>query len=101
MRIALDDFGSGHSSLSLLTELPLDVVKLDRSFLREGIQDTARGALLRNTIRLARDLDLATVAEGVEDAGMLQRLQELGCEYAQGYHVSRPDYLEDLLALRT
>ncbi|MGM9322819.1 putative bifunctional diguanylate cyclase/phosphodiesterase [Deinococcus aquaticus] len=101
VRIALDDFGSGHSSLSLLTELPLDVVKLDRSFLREGIQDTARGALLRNTIRLARDLNLATVAEGVEDAGMLQRLQELGCEYAQGYHVSRPDYLEDLLALRT
>ncbi|GGR58114.1 hypothetical protein GCM10008959_19830 [Deinococcus seoulensis] len=101
VRIALDDFGSGHSSLSLLTELPLDVVKLDRSFLRDGVQDTARGALLRNTIRLARDLNLTTVAEGVEDAGMLARLRELGCDYAQGYHISRPDYLEDLLSLRT
>ncbi|GAA0501920.1 putative bifunctional diguanylate cyclase/phosphodiesterase [Deinococcus depolymerans] len=100
VRVALDDFGSGHSSLSLLTELPLDTVKLDRSFLREGAQATARGALLRNTIRLARDLHLSTVAEGVEDAAMLARLSDLGCDYAQGYHISRPDHLEDLLSLR-
>ncbi|MBX8465246.1 bifunctional diguanylate cyclase/phosphodiesterase [Deinococcus sp. RIT780] len=100
VRVALDDFGSGHSSLSLLTDLPLDIVKLDRSFLREGAQETARGALLRNTIRLARDLQLSTVAEGVEDAGMLTLLRDLGCDYAQGYHISRPDHLEDLLSLR-
>jgi EAL domain-containing protein (putative c-di-GMP-specific phosphodiesterase class I)/sensor domain CHASE-containing protein/GGDEF domain-containing protein len=100
VKVALDDFGSGHSSLSLLTELPLDIVKLDRSFLREGAQATARGALLRNTIRLARDLQLSTVAEGVEDAGMLALLRELACDYAQGYYISRPEHLEDLLAMR-
>lgn len=100
VRVALDDFGSGHSSLSLLTDLPLDTVKLDRSFLREGALETARGALLRNTIRLARDLQLSTVAEGVEDEAMLALLRDLGCDYAQGYHISRPDHLEDLLAMR-
>lgn len=100
VRVALDDFGSGHSSLSLLTDLPLDTVKLDRSFLREGAPETARGALLRNTIRLARDLQLSTVAEGVEDEAMLALLRDLGCDYAQGYHISRPDHLEDLLAMR-
>ncbi|OWL93301.1 hypothetical protein CBQ26_20355 [Deinococcus indicus] len=100
VKVALDDFGSGHSSLSLLTELPLDIVKLDRSFLREGAQETARGALLRNTIRLARDLQLSTVAEGVEEESMLSLLRDLGCDYAQGYYISRPEHLDDLLAMR-
>ncbi|PTA68463.1 putative bifunctional diguanylate cyclase/phosphodiesterase [Deinococcus arcticus] len=100
VRVALDDFGSGHSSLGVLTELPLDVVKLDRSFLRASLGGTQRAALLHGSIRLASDLGLAVVAEGVEDEAMLQRLRDLGCTYAQGYHIARPQALATLLAQR-
>ncbi|GGL00238.1 putative bifunctional diguanylate cyclase/phosphodiesterase [Deinococcus radiotolerans] len=101
VHVALDDFGSGHSSLALLAELPLDTVKLDRSFLRDstrlGPRASTRGALLGNTIRLARDLKLRTVAEGVEDEAMLHVLRDLGCDAAQGYHIARPEPLGTLL----
>ncbi|WP_221090986.1 putative bifunctional diguanylate cyclase/phosphodiesterase [Deinococcus aquaedulcis] len=100
VRIALDDFGSGHSSLGVLTELPLDVVKLDRSFLRASLDGTQRAALLHGSIRLAADLGLSVVAEGVEDEDMLQRLRDLQCTYAQGYYIARPQPLATLLPQR-
>ncbi|MFC6663417.1 putative bifunctional diguanylate cyclase/phosphodiesterase [Deinococcus multiflagellatus] len=100
VRVALDDFGSGHSSLGVLTELPLDVVKLDRSFLRATLTGSRQAALLHGAIRLATDLGLRVVAEGVEDQAMLERLRELQCTYAQGYHIARPQPLATLLALR-
>ena len=97
VRIALDDFGSGHSSLALLADLPLDTVKLDRSFLRDSARGGTRGALLGSAIRLAGDLGLHTVAEGVEDEAMLQMLRDFECGAAQGYHLARPERLEELL----
>ncbi|NTX98825.1 bifunctional diguanylate cyclase/phosphodiesterase [Deinococcus sp. JMULE3] len=97
IHVALDDFGSGHSSLALLADLPLDTVKLDRSFLRDNALGGTRGALLGSAIRLAGDLGLHTVAEGVEDESMLRLLQDFGCGAAQGYHIARPEPLEELL----
>ena len=97
IHIALDDFGSGHSSLGLLADLPFDTVKLDRSFLRDSARGGPRGALLGSSIRLAHDLGLHTVAEGVEDEEMLRLLVQLDCDAAQGYHIARPERLEELL----
>ncbi|GGS01144.1 putative bifunctional diguanylate cyclase/phosphodiesterase [Deinococcus sedimenti] len=97
VQVALDDFGSGHSSLALLADLPLDTVKLDRAFLRDGTRGGTRGALLGSTIRLARDLGLRTVAEGVEDEAMLDLLWSLDCGAAQGYHIARPEPLPEIL----
>lgn len=99
VHVALDDFGSGHSSLALLADLPLDTVKLDRSFLREttrGDRNSTRWALLGNTIRLARDLRLYTVAGGVEDEAMLSLLRDLRCDAAQKDHIDTPDRLKDV-----
>lgn len=97
IHIALDDFGSGHSSLGLLADLPFDTVKLDRSFLRDSARGGTRGALLGSSVRLAHDLGLRTVAEGVEDEDMLQLLTHYDCDAAQGYHIARPERLEEVL----
>ncbi|UBV44982.1 EAL domain-containing protein (plasmid) [Deinococcus taeanensis] len=96
VHVALDDFGSGHSSLSLLADLPLDTVKLDRTFLRDAVSGGPRLALLSNSIHLARDLNLRTVVEGVEDEAMLNLLRHLGCDAVQGYHILRPSPLSEL-----
>nr|WP_240897383.1 EAL domain-containing protein [Kineococcus vitellinus] len=89
VRIAVDDFGTGYSSLSYLRQLPVDVLKVDRSF----VQAMSRGedtALVRTIVGLAEALGLETVAEGVESAEDARVLRALGCELAQGYHWSRP-----------
>jgi diguanylate cyclase (GGDEF)-like protein/PAS domain S-box-containing protein len=89
-RLAIDDFGTGHSSLVYLQQLPLDEIKVDRSFVMH-LATTANDAVIaRSTIDLAHNLDLTVVAEGVEDAETLERLLEYGCDLAQGYLFSRP-----------
>jgi diguanylate cyclase (GGDEF)-like protein/PAS domain S-box-containing protein len=90
VRLALDDFGSGYSSLSLLQELPVDILKVDRSFV-EGIETTGRRtALLRAIVEIARALGLIVVAEGVENARQAAALRRLGCPLAQGFYFARP-----------
>jgi diguanylate cyclase (GGDEF)-like protein/PAS domain S-box-containing protein len=90
VRLALDDFGSGYSSLSLLQELPVEVLKIDRSFV-DGIEATGRRtALLRAIIEIARALGLTVVAEGVENARQAAALRRLGCPLAQGFYFARP-----------
>jgi diguanylate cyclase (GGDEF)-like protein/PAS domain S-box-containing protein len=90
VRLALDDFGSGYSSLSLLQELPVDVLKIDRSFV-EGVESTGRrAALLRAIVEIARALGLTVVAEGVENARQAAALRRLGCPLAQGFYFARP-----------
>ena len=88
-RLLLDDFGTGYSSLSFLRNLPLDVVKLDRSFLTELEQDSA-SAMIRATVYMAHSLRLQIIAEGVESQTDLETLRDLGCDSVQGYHVHRP-----------
>ena len=96
VRIAIDDFGTGYSSLSYLRRLPLDAVKIDRSFIERLAQDPRQAALVRAIVELGRALGLTTVAEGVESASQARRLIDLGCELAQGYFFGRPAPAADI-----
>lgn len=88
--LSLDDFGTGHSSLSYLKRLPLDEVKIDRTFVAGMTEDENDAVIVRSTIDLARNLGLRVVAEGVETAEVMADLAELRCDVAQGYFISRP-----------
>jgi diguanylate cyclase (GGDEF)-like protein len=90
LRLSLDDFGTGHSSLAYLKRLPLDEVKIDRSFVAGMTEDENDAVIVRSTIDLARNLGLDVVAEGVEDEAILAGLGALRCDIAQGFHLSRP-----------
>jgi diguanylate cyclase (GGDEF)-like protein len=96
VRLAIDDFGTGYSSLSYLKRLPVDEVKIDRSFVMNMVNDPDDGLIVRSVIELTRGLGRTTVAEGVEDQLTLDRLRALGCDIAQGYHISRPLPAEEL-----
>jgi EAL domain-containing protein (putative c-di-GMP-specific phosphodiesterase class I) len=98
--LAVDDFGTGHSSLVRLARFPVRELKIDRSFVQE--MSTATRPIVAISIQLARTLGLRVVAEGVEDAATLDALRDLGCDLAQGYYVSRPLPAADFAAwLRT
>ena len=90
VRLSLDDYGTGHSSLSYLKRLPLDEVKIDRAFVAGIVGNESDALIVRSTIDLARNLGLEVVAEGVEGADVLDRLRSLRCHEAQGFHLSRP-----------
>jgi diguanylate cyclase (GGDEF)-like protein len=90
VRMSVDDFGTGYSSLENLRRLPIDELKIDRSFVSPMLRDESDLIIVRSTINLGHDLGLKIIAEGVEDADTLQRLALLGCDLAQGYHLSRP-----------
>jgi diguanylate cyclase (GGDEF)-like protein/PAS domain S-box-containing protein len=97
VKLALDDFGTGYSSLSYLRRLPVDYLKIDRSFLAELGKDSKNTLLLSGIIDLARGLELAVVAEGVESAEHLALLQRMGCDMAQGYYLARPVPPEEMI----
>ena len=88
-RISIDDFGTGQSALTQLKRLPVDELKIDRSFV-QTLHDRRDEAIVRTTSDLAHELGLSVVAEGVESAEMLNRLASFGCEYAQGYYIGKP-----------
>ncbi|MCI1709952.1 MAG: bifunctional diguanylate cyclase/phosphodiesterase [Chiayiivirga sp.] len=90
MRVAIDDFGTGYASFSYLRRLPVDEVKLDRSFVRDITTDARGAQLVRSMIELAHSLEIRVVAEGVEDNATLAMLADMGCDFAQGYHIGRP-----------
>jgi EAL domain-containing protein (putative c-di-GMP-specific phosphodiesterase class I) len=87
---SIDDFGTGYSSLAYLKNLPIDELKIDRSFVGSMVDDDSDLTIVRSTIDLSHNLGLDVVAEGVENAETLDRLADLGCDRAQGYHLSRP-----------
>jgi len=90
VRLAIDDFGSGYASFSHLKELPVDVLKIDKSFVQNMGTNDEDDAIVRSTIELAHSLGLRVVAEGVESEEILERLAALGCDLAQGYCLSKP-----------
>lgn len=94
-KIALDDFGTGYSSLSYLTKFPIDVVKLDKSFIR-ALDKKKQSALVEGCVQLAHSLDMSVIAEGVEREAEYQTLREMGCDFTQGYFHSKPKELRDL-----
>ena len=89
-RILLDDFGTGYSSLSQLTRLPIDVIKLDRSFITGIDQNFQAQSLVRSVLGLARAFGFTVVAEGVETEREVQFLKDIGVDYAQGFYYARP-----------
>jgi len=90
LRLSIDDFGTGYSSLSHLRKLPVDEIKVDRSFVSTMNHNEDDATIVRSTIEMAHHLGLEVVAEGVETPEGLNRLIEMGCDAAQGYYFSRP-----------
>jgi diguanylate cyclase (GGDEF)-like protein len=89
-KLAIDDFGTGYSSLAYLKRLPVDELKIDKSFVMNMETDADDAAIVRSTIDLAHNLGLSVVAEGVENATVWNMLRELNCDQAQGFHMGRP-----------
>ncbi len=90
VRISIDDFGTGYSSLAYLKELPVDEVKVDRSFVMDMMTNRRDSCIVQAVIDLGHNLGLEVVAEGVEDRASLEQLASWGCDSAQGYYFSRP-----------
>jgi EAL domain-containing protein (putative c-di-GMP-specific phosphodiesterase class I) len=97
LRLSIDDFGTGYSSLMHLRQLPIDEIKIDKSFVIGMASSEADAAIVRTMIDLAHNLGKQVCAEGVEDAETWRRLGDLGCDLAQGYWMSRPLSAEDLM----
>ncbi len=90
IKLSIDDYGTGYSSLAQLKQLPVNELKIDRSFVDKVYSDPDDQIIVRSTIRMAHDMGLSVVAEGIEDAETLVWLEEQGCDKAQGYFISRP-----------
>ncbi len=99
--VAIDDFGTGYSSLRLLARLPVDTLKIDRSFIQSLTEVGKAVTLVSSIVSLARALDMKTVAEGVETTEQLELLQRLQCHQAQGFLFARPIPAADIPALIT
>lgn len=99
LSLSVDDFGTGYSSLAYLKKLPVSELKIDRSFVMHMETDNDDVTIVRSTIDLAHNMGLTVVAEGVENQAVCDMLQKMGCDYLQGYFISRPVMAQDLLNL--
>jgi diguanylate cyclase (GGDEF)-like protein/PAS domain S-box-containing protein len=96
--VVIDDFGTGYSSLSYLTRFPIDKIKIDRSFVRDLVSDSADAAVVNAIIAMAHSLGIRVVAEGVENRAQQEYLQQRGCDEAQGYYYSKAVPMRDFAA---
>ena len=101
VQISIDDFGTGYSSLSYLHRFPIDLLKVDRSFVSAMEENSENGEIVRTVIALAKALNLKVVAEGIESIHQYHQLKVLGCEYGQGYLFSKPLPVQDIARLLT
>jgi EAL domain-containing protein (putative c-di-GMP-specific phosphodiesterase class I) len=99
LTLALDDFGTGYSSLARLKHMPVDVLKIDRSFVRDVDRDEGLASMVRAMVQLAEGLGMTALAEGIETSGELDFLREQGCRLGQGYYFARPVPAEEIPAL--
>jgi len=99
IRLAIDDFGTGYSSLSRLGRIPVDTVKIDRSFIAKMESDLESREIVRAIMMLAHNLGLKVVAEGTETEQQIEQLRQLNCEMAQGYYFGRPTDHQGILKL--
>jgi len=90
IKIAIDDFGMGQSSLNYLFELPVDILKIDQVFVRSMLDNSAAEAIIRSSITMAHEMNVKIIAEGIENQEQFDHLKKIGCDYGQGYHISRP-----------
>ena len=97
--IEMDDFGSGYSSLNMLSQVHFDILKLDMKFIQTETAKPGEMSIMRFVVNLAKWLNLSTVAEGAETKAQVERLQDVGCDYAQGYYFSRPLPIPEFEAL--
>jgi EAL domain-containing protein (putative c-di-GMP-specific phosphodiesterase class I) len=95
VEISLDDFGTGYSSLSYLHRLPVNYLKIDRSFVYRMVESKENGEIVKTIVKLAQNLRMKVIAEGIETAEQLLQLKQLGCEFGQGYLISEPLASED------
>ncbi|MFT5693900.1 MAG: EAL domain-containing protein (putative c-di-GMP-specific phosphodiesterase class I), partial [Oceanicoccus sp.] len=95
--IALDEFGTGYSSISFLQKLPIDVLKIDRCFISDSKENDSDRQLFESVVGIAKNLNLVTVANGVEDEQQLAFIKEVKCDYVQGYCYSEPIPSGDIL----
>ena len=100
-RLSVDDYGTGQSTLSYLKHLPVHELKIDKSFVTSLADNESDAIMVRSTINLAHDLGLDVVAEGIEDEATLGLLRDLGCNYAQGYFISKAVCPDELAVLAT
>jgi EAL domain-containing protein (putative c-di-GMP-specific phosphodiesterase class I) len=98
VQLSLDDFGTGFSSLSYLRRLPIDEIKIDKSFVKEMTTNSSDAEIVRATINLAHNLGRQVVAEGIEDAATWEMLRDMGCDLGQGYYLSKPLPADELSA---
>ena len=96
--LTIDDYGTGYSSLAYLRRLPVDAIKIDRSFVSDMMSNKDSATIVRSTIELAHNLDLTVIAEGVEDQRTFDELAALGCDMAQGFCISRPIPMDEFRA---
>jgi len=96
--VEMDDFGSGYSSLNMLKNMPIDVIKIDMVFLRDSGQDEKSRMILRNIINMSTDLNIVPLTEGVETERQFDDLSRMGCKLFQGYFFARPMTMEDFNA---
>ncbi|TFW27803.1 EAL domain-containing protein [Massilia arenosa] len=99
IKLSIDDFGTGYSSLSYLSRFPIDVLKIDRSFVNDIDRDASDAAIVASIITLAHNLKLSVIAEGVESAGQLDYLRRHGCDEMQGFYFSKPLPADEFAAL--
>ena len=99
VRLAIDDFGTGYSSLSYVRQFPIDILKIDRSFVASMADGPDETALMHSILNLSETLHLQTVAEGIEDAGQLAELQALGADLGQGFLFAKALEANEISAL--
>ncbi len=98
IKLSIDDFGTGHSSLSYIRKLPVQEIKIDRSFVGEMDKNKGDATIVKTTVNMCHDLGFEVVAEGVENQEILEMLDDMQCDVIQGYHIARPMNVDDMLS---